>query len=53
MIKVYAKVEGKLMAWNCETDCSQDAIKAVKESIPNIDGAIMALVKPQEGIGGA
>lgn len=53
MIKVYAKVEGKLMAWNCDTDCSQVAIKAVKESIPKIDGSIMALIKPQEGIGGA
>lgn len=53
MIKVYAKVGGKLMAWTCDTDCSQIAIQAVKESIPKIDGAIMALIKPQEVIGGA
>lgn len=53
MIKVYAKVEGKLMAWDCDTDCSQVAINAVKESIPKIDGAIMALVKPQASIVGA
>lgn len=41
------------MAWNCETDCSQAAINAVKEAIPKIDGAIMALINTQEGIGGA
>lgn len=52
-MKIYAKVDGKLQAWNYDTKDHYMAIQVVKEQVLNITSSVLVLIKRQEGIGGA
>ncbi|CAB4134470.1 hypothetical protein UFOVP273_89 [uncultured Caudovirales phage] len=49
MIKVYAKLSGKLAHWQVETDDHVQAIATVRETLPYIyeRQAVLALIEPK------